>query len=130
VSEKGQSLVEFAISLTIILILLSGAVELGMGLFQYIQLRDAAQEGALFGSVCQDKAKIEKRARTSSSSPINLQDENVFVTIEKTNDKGIRVTLEYNHKVFMPFGSVFAGEYIHLKASVVDTILMEKTDCG
>jgi Flp pilus assembly protein TadG len=46
ISERGQSLVEFSISLVIILWLLAGAVEFGIALFQYIQLRDAAQEGA------------------------------------------------------------------------------------
>jgi len=49
--EKGQSLVEMALSLVLILILLVGTVEMGMAFFQYIQLRDAAQEGALYGSI-------------------------------------------------------------------------------
>ena len=50
-SERGQSLVEMAISITVLVFLLSGAVEFGMMYFQYIQLRDAAQEGALYGSL-------------------------------------------------------------------------------
>ena len=50
-SERGQSLVEISISLVIILYLLSGAVEFGIAFFQFIQLRDAAQEGALYGSI-------------------------------------------------------------------------------
>ena len=50
-SERGQSLVELAISLVILLYLLSGAVEFGILFFQYVQLRDAAQEGALYGSI-------------------------------------------------------------------------------
>lgn len=49
-SERGQSLVELAVSLVILLLLLSGAVEFGILFFQYVQLRDAAQEGALYGS--------------------------------------------------------------------------------
>ena len=49
--ERGQSLVEFAISLTVIMLLLAGAVEFGIALFQFVQLRDAAQEGALYGSI-------------------------------------------------------------------------------
>ena len=51
---KGQSLVEFAIGATILLILLSGVVEFGIAFFQYVQLRDAVQEGALYGSVHPD----------------------------------------------------------------------------
>ena len=76
-SERGQSLVELGISLLILLYLLSGAVELGVLLFQYVQLRDAAQEGALFGSMNpeeDDWASIEARARAASASPINLSD--------------------------------------------------------
>ena len=49
--ERGQSLVELAVSLVILLYLLSGAAEFGILFFQYVQLRDAAQEGALYGSM-------------------------------------------------------------------------------
>jgi len=40
-NERGQSLVEMAISLVLLLTLLSGAVEFGMAFFQFVQLRDA-----------------------------------------------------------------------------------------
>jgi Flp pilus assembly protein TadG len=43
-SASGQSLVELAISLVILLYLLSGAAEFGILFFQYVQLRDAAQK--------------------------------------------------------------------------------------
>jgi len=49
--KRGQSLVELSISLMVILMLLSGAVDFGMALFSYTTLRDAAQEGALYGSI-------------------------------------------------------------------------------
>lgn len=47
---RGQSLVELAISLMVMLLLLAGAVTFGMALFSYVAIRDAAQEGALYGS--------------------------------------------------------------------------------
>jgi Flp pilus assembly protein TadG len=50
-AEKGQSLVELALTLTLILTLLAGAVDLGSAFFSYVVVRDAAQEGALYGSV-------------------------------------------------------------------------------
>ena len=49
--ESGQSLVEVAISMTVLLILLAGIVDLGRAFFTYITLRDAAQEGASYASV-------------------------------------------------------------------------------
>jgi len=131
--EKGQSLVEFAISFLVVALLLAGAVEFGIAFFQYIQLQDAAQEGAIFGSVCQDVSKIENRVRHSSSSPINLQDESVTVEVEFLDENdavssfakvsgAVRVTAVYIHEIFMPF---FAGNEIRLKASVTDTIIAE-----
>lgn len=76
-SERGQSLVELGISLLILLWLLAGAAEFGVLLFQYVQLRDAAQEGALFGSMNPTElswGNIEARARAASASPIKLSD--------------------------------------------------------
>ena len=140
-SERGQSLVELAISLVVLLYLLSGAVELGITFFQYVQLRDAAQEGALYGSTQQtrDLTAIETRVRNASSSPINLADTtNVIVEIKGLdpagNDKpplttcesdGLQVTVRYNHRIFMPFMPQILGRtVIPLAASVTDTVLV------
>ncbi len=96
--ERGQSLVELAISLTVLLLLLAGAVDFGMALFTYVQLRDAAQEGALYGSLYPNDpqgispytpgdppntAAIQQRIITSSSSPIikNLTAGNIDVKL-------------------------------------------------
>ena len=49
--ENGQSLTEFAVSITFIILILSGIVDLGRAYFTYISLRDAAQEGAIYGSI-------------------------------------------------------------------------------
>src|SRR5512139_2107314 len=80
-SERGQSLVELSISLLILLYLLSGAVEFGLAFFQFVQLRDAAQEGALYGSMSPGPnpgtgnwQNLEDRVRGASTSPIYLPD--------------------------------------------------------
>lgn len=76
--ERGQSLVELAVSFVFIMFLLAGAVEFGLAFYQFTQLRDAAQEGALYGSVCPDhRLEIESRARNSSSSPLDLNNPDV-----------------------------------------------------
>jgi hypothetical protein len=48
--ERGQSLAELSITMTLVLILLAGVADAGRAFFTYITLRDAAQEGALYGS--------------------------------------------------------------------------------
>jgi Flp pilus assembly protein TadG len=46
----GQALVEFALAATLIFVLLSAAVDIGLIFFTFQGLRTAAQEGANFGS--------------------------------------------------------------------------------
>lgn len=128
-SERGQSLVELAISIVILIYLLAGAVEFGLIFFQYVQLRDAAQEGALYGSMNpSDPTNIELRVRNASTSPVNLLDTSK-VTVTRTiigaacEGNGIQVTVEFDHHVFMPFMSQFIGDEIPLAATVTDTIL-------
>jgi Flp pilus assembly protein TadG len=130
-SERGQSLVELAISIVILLYLLAGAVEFGLAFFQFVQLRDAAQEGALYGSMNPDDLTgVATRARAASTSPIDLSDPSI-VTVTPTiigaacEGNGIKVEVAYNHKVFMPFISEIVGNNgnIPLVATVTDTIL-------
>lgn len=127
-NERGQSLVELAISLLILLYLLSGAVEFGIAFFQYVQLRDAAQEGALYGSMNpSDLDGIEARIKASSSSPIDLTtlDPGDIVIDAPAPCEGnpITVTVTYDHTVFMPFMSQIIGPTVTLDATVTDTIL-------
>ncbi len=140
-SERGQSLVELAISITILIFLLAGAVEFGMIFFQFVQLRDAAQEGALYGSLYPaDLAGVEARVRGASTSPIDLQnDPTVVVTPTligtgeacETTGNAIRVEVSFTHQIFMPFIPELIGRpdrTYPLTASVTDTILQPA--CG
>jgi hypothetical protein len=139
-SERGQSLVELGISLVILLYLLSGAVEFGILFFQFVQLRDAAQEGALYGSMnppesAADTPKINAiitRAQYSSptSSPLDLiNDPDVDIDVAVIDGQyceggSLEVTVSYPHRIFMPFMPQLLGrEEIPLTATVVDTIL-------
>jgi Flp pilus assembly protein TadG len=147
-SERGQSLVELGISLVILLYLLSGAAEFGVLFFQYVQLRDAAQEGALYGSMNPyddtnsngtyelgepvNQADIETRARAASTSPIDLSDPTLVTIVASSSDgsgrfcegHGIQVTVSFDHQIFMPFMPQILGRTeIPLTATVIDTIL-------
>ena len=138
--QRGQSLVELSISLIVILLLLSGAVDLGMALFSYTTLRDAAQEGALYGSMNPTKTDLIRervRAAGGNSGPVNLSgftdaQINVFVvgtgacqtTTAGGTPNAIRVTLTYDYPIIMPLlGRVLGSQTIHLTANVTDTIL-------
>lgn len=87
-SERGQSLTELAVSLTMLFILLAGIVDLGRAFFTYIALRDSAQEGALYGSYYNATddpldtwCNIVKRVRTTSDKPFDFSDTTVSIKI-------------------------------------------------
>jgi hypothetical protein len=137
--NKGQSLVEFAISLVFIMFLLAGLVEFGIIFLRYIQLRDAAQEGALYGSYCEcGLPTISSRVIHSSGSPINLA-EDTRVSVDVTamdrfgvakdpslicEGDGLTVRVSYAHHIFMPFLPKLLGVTdLNLSASVTDTVL-------
>jgi Flp pilus assembly protein TadG len=144
-SRRGQSLVEFALALTLMLTLLAGAVDLGSAFFSYVALRDAAQEGALYGSIAAivdtnangkydpgenlNTAAIEARVRQSSTQPVDLTDASkVTISITATTPycagNAITVTVAYNYQLTMPLiGAVIGSQTIPVSASVTNTIL-------
>lgn len=48
--SRGQSLVELAISLPLLLLIMLGTIDLGRVFFDYIQLRNAVREGAAYAA--------------------------------------------------------------------------------
>lgn len=132
-SEKGQSLVEMAISLMLILLLLAGAIDAGMAFFSYVALYDAAEEGAIYGSINPtDFAGIKARVRSASSSPVNLQSAavtvpNPIITGSSCRGGAITVSVTYAYRLSMPFaGTAFGTQSIPLTARVTNTILNPK----
>lgn len=134
--QKGQSLVEVAITFTIILMLIAGAFDFGSAYFHYIALRDAAQEGAIYGSVYPgNENAIINRIKTSSDAPINFVIDPNFeepdITIPGPACTGgvITVKLVYNYQIVMPLvGSIIGYQTIPITAEVTNTILLPKCE--
>lgn len=140
--ERGQSLVELALSLTVILFLLAGAVDFSVAYFSFSAMQDAAQEGALYGSINpSDDDGIVSRVRSASTNPVDLSDPDlveVTVTLSGNSCSGadcacegnaVRVDVAYDYPISMPFiGAIVGAQKIKLNASVTDTIL-QPVDC-
>jgi len=142
--ERGQSLVELAITLPILILLLLGTLDFGMAIFSYSMLRDAAQEGAFYGSFNPDnEEEIENRARNISpraedvvfSSPVRLTDiDAVKVKVDALGDacqgatnglaNSIQVKVTYRYPILMPFvGRLIGSNTIPLTGTATNIIL-------
>jgi uncharacterized protein (UPF0333 family) len=65
--SRGQSLVEFALVLPLFLLLVMAIMDLGLAVFSYNSITNAAREGARLAIVNQDTAKITTRATQQSA---------------------------------------------------------------
>jgi Flp pilus assembly protein TadG len=132
--ERGQSLLEFSVSMVFVLILLAGLVDLGRGLFAYMALRDGAQEGAAYGSLNPtETSTVENRVYGSSTMLQSLEgsgsiDIQVNVTGPPCTGNAVEVIVTYNNfPLTMPFvGSFIGSQSVDIHASAENTILTPK----
>ncbi len=147
--EGGQSLVELAMALLVLIILISGIIDLGRILFYYVSMRDAAQEGLVYGSVYPYQCpEIKSRIlAVMGDKSIGRQDIKVEMGLDNNqiqcdgpyanpalypnfknllcSGQQIEITLTQNHfPLTMPLLGVFLGrQEITLSTSVKGTIL-------
>lgn len=133
-SERGQSLTEMAMSLVILLLLVGGIVDLGRAFFTFMALRDAVQEGALYGSINPTlTAEIKNHVLNSAEmipDIVSSDDISVDIIGSPCTGNGIRVSAVYSDfPITMPFiGTVLGSQTISISATVTDTIL--SPGCG
>ncbi len=145
--EKGQGLLELALVILILILVVSGIVDLGRVLFYYQAMRDAAQEGAAYGSafpVLIDD-DTDPPTMTSNCGQIyqriedNLPDDNINIAvfIENVDCKAdtfdLRTACAPNNlkieirkpdfPIIMPVSSFFVGSTVALDASITATII-------
>lgn len=131
--EKGQSMVELALTITILMALLAGTIDLGRAFFTWLALRDAAQEGASYGSIRPtDNSGMISRIRDNLEQviPDPATDTTVSITITPASEKCLGSTIQIDvyyptFPITMPFlGTIIGSQTIPIHATVNDTILM------
>lgn len=129
-AEKGAATVEFAMFAMFLILLVSGIVDLGRGLYTAIALDDAVQEGAIYAAFTDEVAgapvtgaDIEARVIASTSSPALTADDITVTCVDQARSKqsGSRVTVEVSHTVDLitPFISDWFGGTLTLEREAV-----------
>ena len=134
-SQRGQSLVELALSLMVVLMLLMGAIDFGIALFAYVSMRDAAQEGAVYGSIePDDTAGIIDRTIAAADDIIVIEEGDITISYSDEDNlcegdtdgvpHKITVMVEHDHPVSTPLvGAMIGSQTISLRVQVTNTIL-------
>jgi hypothetical protein len=128
--ERGQSMVELALTITLLMVLLAGTIDLGRAFFTWLALRDAAQEGASYGSIYPTRVDlIRERVWDNLEQVVSNPKTNVAVNIGYIDHpclgNTILVSVNYpNFPLTMPFlGTILGSQTIFIHATVNDTIL-------
>ena len=132
--ESGQSLVESAMVIPLILLMFMGTVDVGRLLFAYIALEEAVQEGATYGSYATGDpgwaVKIRNRVITSSEhsevtaatvpDPVCVPED---TSTTPPTPGTVTVVATSNVPLLTPVGSVLFGGTFQLQATVIATNL-------
>jgi Flp pilus assembly protein TadG len=115
-------MVELALTLTFLLILLAGTMDLGRAFFTWIEMRDAAQEGAVYGSICPVSANIITRAKANLNPPDDFTVTPFIPNL--TIGQPIKVTIETDFPITTPFlSTVLQTDTIVIHATIIDSII-------
>lgn len=140
--EAAQSLVEFSLIVPLLLILVFGVIDFGMGLRAYITVAQATREGARFGSLgnpagtftgggvgqCTGAAGTTVVGKVCSTMGLDLTNvSSVSVTYPSGNAPGnsVRVSATYNYHYITPvqrlvnfFSAGALGSTIPVKSTI------------
>lgn len=121
-SARGQSLVELALVLPILLILLVGTIDVGRLLFASVAMEEAAQEGALYAAFEPSPSPTLEdavRARVQASSNADeVSAATVSASCAPSPSPGaITVTAEYDYPLITPIADML-GTTVTIGATV------------
>lgn len=122
-SERGQSLVETALLFPILLLILIGIVDLGRVYYSYLQLTNAAREGARWaGSNPTDIVGAKDKAvNAANNSGISITTSNV--TVSGGNNSGDTKTVTINLTFPLLTFYIFGVGSIPIQNSAIMTVM-------
>lgn len=127
--SHGQSLVEMALLLPIMLLLIVLTIDLGRGVYYYSVIYNAAREGARYGIIHPNDVGGIKDAAANLAIGIDLRPEDVEVLPDPPNKDvdTIQINIEYPFELVTPLASLITKckcNIIDLKTS--STMLIER----
>ena len=109
-NARGQSLVEAALALPVLIMLMLGLLDFGRAYYAIVSLKDAADEGASYASVePRDVTGVRQRASEASRqlAPIEPNDINIVYPPTLHSGAPITVTTKLILHLYTPFANTF-----------------------
>lgn len=135
--ERGQSMVEVALALPVLLLILSGLLDIGRAYFTYLALEEAAIEAAQFlafepgcvdSSDCADPNNALFRARESFATEVAdpgtlLRFTPIVPAPPVGTGEEVTVEFEYDYALVTPLIANFFGGTVTLRSSATSIVI-------
>ena len=105
--ERGQDLVEFAITLPMLLLLLMAIIDLGRAIYYFSAVHNAAREGARYGIV--NPLDFSGMRDTVEHYAIGVDPNNLVIVASQPDLITIRVEVTYTFQAVSPFFGWVSG---------------------
>jgi Tfp pilus assembly protein PilV len=123
----GQSLVEVALALPVLVMLMLGLLDFGRAYYAIVSLKDAAEEGATYASIAPtDVEGIRARASEASRQLAPVEPNDVDVVYPPTLHAGapITVTTRLILHLYTPFANTFVpSSELELRGSATHALV-------
>jgi Flp pilus assembly protein TadG len=115
--EKGQSLVEFALLIPLLILILMAIIEFGFMFNAYITISNASREGARLGSLGGSDFAVQERVADTTE---HLNQSNMSVTVSPSSrSRGDMITVDviYDYQLITPVISAILNPLIDLQVT-------------
>ncbi|NMA66756.1 MAG: pilus assembly protein [Clostridiaceae bacterium] len=120
--NRGQSLVETAIVLPILLLLIMGIIDFGLLFNNYILISNAAREGARKAALGGDDSEITQTIHNMTTT-LKLSNMDIEISPSQSNrghGTQVKVKLSYKHELITPvIEKLFPENSININAATV-----------
>jgi Flp pilus assembly protein TadG len=113
-SEAGQATVEFALTITMTLLLIFGMIDFSRAVYTVSVIQWAAQKGARTGIVESSTEEIEAAVRERM---IALDADQAQIVVSHPSVNMVRVDVTYEFELLVPFIAQITGDSIPLSGS-------------
>jgi len=138
--ERGQSFVEMAIGMIILIVLLGGLFDVGRAFIILTTVENATGEGALYGAthpeclttnyaagLCTGSESVKGRVKDEAKPAITINDTSITVQVENgaavTAGSTLRVDVVYSYSPVTPLGFLIWGTQAEVKATARQQVM-------
>ncbi|MFQ6016325.1 MAG: TadE/TadG family type IV pilus assembly protein [Anaerolineae bacterium] len=96
--EKGQTLIEFALIVPVLVLIVFGILEFGRAFYAYSAIANSAREGARYGVVAPDDTTGIKNAAISKAVAVSLTESDITISYpDGSSSSGNRIRVDVSY---------------------------------